>query len=237
MKRITAIFLTLFSLLICFTSCAYTDTHVKAESDETLVYKGQKYRLVSDEDVIAKLSPVFTTQVYVTGPMTPGPLAKWLHEDSLGTLASSRITDNGYFIMRNYRGIYCREDIYNDLDTLLSEREYDCYIYEYHVDGRYMRYTLTEEEMSAVDKVFVEVKPVASYELGYIPITEHYIDLLYLDSETMTATFLQRLQVLKDGYCFTRLRDNGTTEYYIVPKELEKCFDGITKAYTDAYDY
>ena len=225
------------ALLLCtsFIACGYKDTHVKIIDENTLKYKGEKYILVDGEsEPFINVYPVFSTQVYITERGTPGFLAKLLCEDSIGTIAKSYISDNGYFIQRNFRGIYCREDIYNDLDQLLNEAEYDRYVYQYDVDGELATYTLTRDEMDAVDRAFAETAPVASYDLGYMPASTATIDLKYLDNDTMTMTELHRLMILEYGYCFTVLCEDGTTEYYIVPEELYPEFDSMTEAYKEA---
>ncbi|MBQ3183896.1 MAG: hypothetical protein IJB57_09540 [Clostridia bacterium] len=230
------LFLLITALLLCtsLVSCDYKETHARHTSDNTIEMMGNTYILLGPDDPFVSVYPAFSTQIYVTESGVPTLLSRVFHEDV--KLGSSYMTKNGYFISTG-TGIYCRDDIYPNLEELLKPEEYDCYVYEYYANDKYNGYTLTEEEMAAVDKVLSEVAPIPSYDLGYMPVTKHTIDLCYLDTETDATSFLHRLLVFEKGYGFTSLRENGTTEYYIVPEELEKHFDSMTKAYTDAcYD-
>ena len=234
-KKIIIIISIITVILLCLTlvSCNYSKTHARHTYEGTIEMSGDTYTRLGADDPYVSVYPAFSTQIYVTESGVPALLSRILHDDWYG-MTRSFVSKNGYFISTG-GAVYCRDDIYPKLEEMLNADEYDCYVYEYYVDGGYLGYTLTDEEMTAVDKVLCEVEPIASYDLGYMPITKHTIDLCYLNTETDATSFLHRLLVFEDGYGFTQLTENGSTEYYIVPKELEPYFDSMTKAYTEAY--
>ncbi|MBR6513264.1 MAG: hypothetical protein IKT46_00380 [Clostridia bacterium] len=220
-------------ICVCLCSCSYGDTHVKAIDDNTLEYKGETYVLLTEDDPYVDILRSHAKQVYVTEAYIPTFLSRLLHEDAIGSLAKSYMSDNEYFIDRNTHGTYCRSDIYSDLEEILTNKEYDVYMYEYHdfKDDQTLSYTLSDDEMAAVDRVFAEVEPIASYDLGYIVESKNHIDIFCFDTETETAGYIHRLLVTDHGYYFPRIREDGVTEYYVVPEELEEIFDGITAEY------
>ncbi len=230
--RITVMLAIITVLTAALCSCVSKGIHVTVVDDNTLELMGNNYVKLTPDDPIIYVSKVKSITVYVTNKSVPTFLSKALNND---WKSGSYMTNNGYFI--RYLGeVYCREDIYPDLSELI-EYQYDACFYSYFSDGKQQCYDLSAEELGAINSVFDETVPIVSYELEKAPRSSDMIPLCFYNSETDIISVSETLCVYEDGYYFTRLREDNFTDFYFVPEELEKYFDSITEAYTDAYGY
>ena len=216
------------AIILCLTvglfivSFLFKDTHIIRIDDNTLRYNGYEYKRLGDDEHYFDLYELNTKTVYITEKGVLSLFSRLFHEDWKG-MSHTFMTENEYFIGKGFDA-YCREDIYSELEELTNDIDYDLCVYTY---GEGNVYTLTDEEFNTVKKLLSEEEFIPSYELSYLPSVEHTIDLGLYDKQTQTGTGYERLCILEDGYCFTRL-EGGNTEYCMVPDEYRKSFDGVT---------
>ncbi len=235
MKRWCAA-LTAVVLCLSLCGCAELDKMQAAHGvwvdDKTVEWNGNTYTLL--EGYWTDLSINYGETVFITDPDVPVLLSQVMGEvctvNNTGTLLSCYIDD--IWLGESGERIYCRSDLVEWLeDAFINGYELETFQCEYWDDtvGEACLYTLTDEQVQAVNTVLDTVDPFAVED--YYP-SDYSSVTLY--GYSAYCLFMEQIGWIDqiDG-CYYIFRENEHEGYgwnedcYIVPAELNTIFASI----------
>lgn len=241
MKKLKRWCAVLAALMLCLSLCGCAEldrmqaAHGVWVDDKTIAWNGYTYTLL--EGYWTDLNTNYSDSVYVTEPDVPVLLSELVGEDitvnNNGTLLSGYFEDN--FVGESER-IYCRSDLLEWMeDAFINGYEIETYQFQYWDEDAWEDrvYTLSAEQMQAVDTVLKTVTPFAVED--YYPSD----DGVSLYGYSAYGLFMEDIGWIDyvDGYYYI-FRENDhdgygwNTDCYIVPDDLYNVFDDIMKAKT-----
>lgn len=242
MKKLTrCLTAVLLTGILCLTmsSCTYLDEmrnrHAYYTENGTIIYQGAEYILLPECE---SLSPIRTKEetAYITERDVPVLLSEGLGD-------RYNVSDDGVFLVsETYIGdsVYCRKDRYEEVRARIEKgADLTGYCYETYAledADTYVRvyYSFTDEEVSAVNKVFdtVEGRVIASYE------TISYSMKVYVNACSSDLLFKEYAFDIYENDGKYLLVRNGSVEsvIYEVPDDLSGVFDKIVELEEKLYN-
>ena len=235
MRRWIALCLALV-LCVSLCGCAQLDNmqaaHAVWVDEDTVAWNGYTYTLL--EGYWTDLNAQSATSIFITEADVPTLLITWFGEsawvNSNGTLLS--YYEDDYLMGESGQKIFCRSDLSAWLeDAFINGYELETFQYEYWNTDTGLRcaYTLTPEQVQAVNTVMDTVEPFAVEE--YYPSDK---DSVTLYGYSAYGLFIEDIGWIDcvDGMYYI-FRENGhegygwNTDCYIVPNELYTVFESI----------
>lgn len=238
MKRLKRWCVGLLSLLLCFSLCGCAEldrmqaAHAVWVDEDTVAWNGYTYTLL--EGYWDDLNVHSATSIFITEADVPALLITWFGESAWvnnnGTLLS--YYEDDYRTGESGQRIFCRSDLTAWMkDAFINGYELEMFQYEYWNADTGLRcvYTLTAEQVQAVNTVLDTVEPFA--------VEEYYAsdkDSVTLCGYSPYGLFVEDIGWIEcmDGMYYI-FRENGhegygwNTDCYIVPNELYTVFESI----------
>lgn len=237
LKTVAVIFL-VCAMLFAVTGCNYID-EMRAnqgfwQKDGSILFRGSEYILLP---VSEQLDPEWDdTYVYITEPNVPVLLS-----DKFGDWVD--VSENGYFISTlitpdaTLPTIYCRKDKYDEIKGYIENGiATNVYCYSYSIwneddwEYEYKKYTLTDAEKAAINKVIKEVKPEANSGSVYWD-ADYSVTIEARSADMNFCSETYDIAVYDDKFFLVTDNDKEDLNVYTVPKDLIKTFKNIVAEY------
>lgn len=229
MKKFVVL-LVVIGMLFCLSGCSGLEELRKqqafvGENGEILwngnVYKalpGNEYMYVEFDNEGA---------VYLTAPDVPVLLSVICMEQFLMP------SEDGVLLSEIEPGTYyCREDRYEEMVSRIQKEftpDLVCYSYEDYPETSY--YTLTQEQVEAIEQVAQTVQPTTLGEGMYLE-WDYYIDLQECSADMLLRRECGGISVSGSTYYLYRYV-NGEEQVFTVPEAYSQVFEEITRAYIE----
>lgn len=227
--------------LFCLCGCRMLDemreNQVSANEDGSITWKGTVYKALPYSEYLHVETD--HEAVYVTMPDVPVLLSAMFAEKML------YISTQGDFLVDEQEDwadwvYYCPEDQYEDLRQRIAAPfvadkicyGYDTYDENYNYHMEY--YTLTEQQVTAVDRVLQETQPNV-IDAQWLPYYEYGMWLMECSEDMLLCRDYLQIAVNEGNYCVFVYRD-AEVLIYTVPDTLVSDFAQITATYIDAYE-
>ena len=225
----------LLALLMCLSLCGCDElddmrsTHAFWQEDGSILWNGNVYRRLGDEDTRMELDIVYDNlSINVTAKDVPVLLSGVFGDPfdvcADGTLLESYDWQVGYVM-------YCREDVYAETEAYLKNGfELAAYYYSYFdEDYNSYNYYLTESQTDAINEVLETVIPASDAEYEDEPIWDSLILHGCDESHRFSQSYLLDLWMTETGYFL--VSEDGV---YPVPETFHPIFNDIVKAYEES---
>lgn len=232
-KRVLA--LVLAAALLCgLCGCSALDEMRKNQAyyDDAgnIVWNGATYKLLTYS---GPLFPEidYNAQIVVTEDDVPVLLSIFLAQMWL-----SPSTD-GKFLEDQSWNYYCREDAYDEIVQRLQEEfvpEVVCYFYDIYNEDTWnweeKSYTLTQDQIAAIELVISTVEPVSYNATGMYPEYIYSLDIIECSADMLLQACSTALLVGNDRY-YLELYTDTDTLIFTVPEGCNEIFGQIVSAY------
>lgn len=226
------------ALLVCsLCGCSYLDelraNQATYDTDGNICWKGSTYKLLNYSDSLYPEMD-YDTSIYVTEPDIPVLLCEFLALDYLNPSTDGRFLETEEY---NY---YCREDVYEEISGRLQadfEPEVICYFYDTYDEQTWDYeeniYTLTQEQVEAIELVVTTVEPVSNSETGIYPSYDYSVYIYECSADMLLQTCSTELAVFGEQYYLLVYTETDVL-IFTVPEGCNEIFDGIVSAYETA---
>lgn len=237
-KRALALALTA-ALLCGLCGCSVLDemrkSQVYYDAEGNIVCDGVAYKLLPANDYLCPKID-HTNQLFLTESDVPVLLSVLFATQYLYTSA------DGSIIMAN-DGYYCAEDNYEELSKRLLEEfvpEVVCYFYNVYNEDTWdweeKSYTLTQDQIAAIELVVTTVEPVSYNATGMYPEYIYSLDIIKCSADMLLQACNTALLVGNDRY-YLELYTDTDTLIFTVPEGCNETFGKIVSVYESANQF
>ena len=244
--RIIGIISILLISCLLFSGCGLIDDMREAQGfyadDETFTYKDNTYKLLPANEYFQPSYDYWDSEsLYITKRDVPVLLSGMFYEWEI------LIADDDRFFISPEIGVFCKEDIYDDMVKRVNEEfkpNKACYFYEVYEEDIYNSttecYVLSDDEYNTIKTILSSVEPAILPESGFFE-DSYTVSLELCSDDLLFRSYVMDLIMTENNYYILLNNEDQTTSTYTIPSEYHDILAKIMKASVDAdnqlYDY